>query len=112
MLKMKIVTNNNNGTTYDIQFRLNEMFGDTVEMIDNMDMTISYKLPSYFQVLPNIDLYNLLPRVAGVGIDSISYVDGREFTYNDLIETDGNEDDNGYLDLDDADIIGGRFLNI
>ena len=66
-IKLKIATNNGDGTLASTMQSLNQLFGGAISLTDNLDMTLTYVVASTVN-LPLSVLQAYLPRPAGVGI--------------------------------------------
>ena len=69
LLKMKIIQNTSNHSYESIDDYVEEYFSGTIEVEDNLDMTISYLFPFLiFDIMNQALQTNSLPRPLGVGI--------------------------------------------
>jgi hypothetical protein len=72
VLKPKIISNVSDHTLPSIMSALIDVFGDTITVQDNRDMTLSYTVLYGFP-LPAHPLVRYLPRPMGVGV-SVTFV--------------------------------------
>lgn len=70
VLQFKVIQNNSNHSVSEIDRLIFDIFDGRVEMIDNLDMSITYQFPLADQRLATIySSEDLIPRVAGTNVD-------------------------------------------
>lgn len=90
MLNMKIILNSSDSTLFSIQAFLLLLFGGTVTVVDNRDMTLTYTVSVNAPVSPTV-LQPYLPKPMGVGInlevlvDRITHDGDRRITFDNDI---------------------------
>lgn len=74
LIKIKIIANNNYTSLKTIKEALYIIFGGAIELVDNLDCTITYNLQEPYHNVGTICAFlgNILPKPMGVGINIIN----------------------------------------
>jgi hypothetical protein len=86
LIKLKIVRNKSDSTLAGIMADMNRVFKGVVDVVDNRDMTLVFKVDSALVDVPLELIEPLLPRPAGVGIGVMDWVS--RFRLGDYGNTD------------------------
>lgn len=88
MMKLKIISNSNDGTLSSIQKLLNDLMPGLVSLIDNADMTLTYSVSLSAPVSSTV-IRPYLPKPMGVGVSIKTFVNLGAGS-DDVVTNDGD----------------------